>query len=64
MRSACFENLGTNGIISFIRRDKHFSDRPEELPLLNVAGVEKFSSDRTIVEYAADIWKVGPCVVS
>jgi glucan phosphorylase len=23
----------------------------------------KFSSDRTIAEYAADIWRVGPCPV-
>jgi glycogen phosphorylase len=26
--------------------------------LLNVAGSGKFSSDRTIAEYAADIWNV------
>ena len=26
--------------------------------ILNVAGSGKFSSDRTIAEYAADIWKV------
>jgi glycogen phosphorylase len=31
--------------------------------LLNVAGSGKFSSDRTIAEYAAQIWKVGPCPV-
>jgi glycogen phosphorylase len=29
--------------------------------ILNVAGSGKFSSDRTIAEYAADIWKVRPC---
>ena len=29
----------------------------------NVAGSGKFSSDRTIAEYAADIWKVQPCPV-
>jgi glycogen phosphorylase len=32
--------------------------------ILNVASSGKFSSDRTIAEYAADIWKVQPCPVS
>jgi starch phosphorylase len=31
--------------------------------ILNVANSGKFSSDRTIKEYAADIWKVEPCPV-
>jgi starch phosphorylase len=30
---------------------------------LNVAGSGKFSSDRTIAEYAAGIWEVSPCPV-
>ena len=29
--------------------------------ILNVASSGKFSSDRTIAEYATDIWKVRPC---
>jgi starch phosphorylase len=28
---------------------------------LNAAASGKFSSDRTIAEYAAGIWKVEPC---
>jgi starch phosphorylase len=31
--------------------------------ILNVAGSGKFSSDRTIAEYASDIWGVKPCPV-
>jgi starch phosphorylase len=31
--------------------------------ILNVAGSGKFSSDRTIREYATEIWKVKPCPV-
>jgi glycogen phosphorylase len=31
--------------------------------ILNVAGSVKFSSDRTIAEYAAEIWKLKPCPV-
>ena len=31
--------------------------------ILNVAGSGKFSSDRTIAEYAAEIWNVKPCPI-
>jgi starch phosphorylase len=31
--------------------------------ILNIAGSGKFSSDRTIAEYAAEIWGVKPCPV-
>ena len=32
--------------------------------ILNIAGSGKFSSDRTIAEYAREIWGVVPCPVS
>ena len=32
--------------------------------ILNVAGSGKFSSDRTIAEYASDIWNAKPCPVA
>jgi starch phosphorylase len=31
--------------------------------ILNVASSGRFSSDRTVAEYAADIWNVRPCPV-
>jgi starch phosphorylase len=34
-----------------------------EKVILNVAGSGKFSSDRTISEYAQDIWHLEPCEV-
>jgi starch phosphorylase len=39
-------------------------DRWARKTILNVAGSGKFSSDRTIAEYAASIWGVEPCPVS
>ena len=34
-----------------------------EMVISNIAGCGKFSSDRTIDEYAKEIWKVEPCTV-
>jgi starch phosphorylase len=32
--------------------------------ILNVAGSGKFSSDRTIAQYATEIWNAKPCPMS
>jgi glucan phosphorylase len=47
------------------RVDALYLDQPRwlEKAILNVARAGKFSSDRTIQEYAADIWHVEPCSV-
>jgi len=39
------------------------SDEWARKAILNVAGSGKFSSDRTIAEYAAEIWRVQPCPI-
>jgi starch phosphorylase len=38
-------------------------DRWARKAILNVAASGKFSSDRTIAEYATGIWNVEPCPV-
>ena len=42
---------------------KLYADQEDwaEKVILNIAGSGKFSSDRTIAEYAASIWNVEPC---
>jgi glycogen phosphorylase len=57
-------------LASYLWADKRLLDvyaNPDawtRMAILNVAGSCKFSSDRTIAEYAADIWDVKPCPVS
>jgi len=72
-----YDTLLTNGdhymhladLASYLDADQRlcelYSDPQEwaRKAILNVAGSGKFSSDRTIAEYAADIWKVEPCPV-
>ncbi len=54
---------------SYIEADQRLRDLYAEpgawarKAILNVAASGRFSSDRTIAEYASGIWKVGPCPV-
>ena len=54
---------------SYLEADQHLLElyaKPGEWvdkAILNVAGSGKFSSDRTITEYATQIWEVKPCPV-
>jgi len=45
--------------------DAAYVDRPSWLrkSILNIARMGKFSSDRTIREYARDVWKIKPAVI-
>jgi starch phosphorylase len=47
------------------RVDETWLDRPawRRKSLLNIARMGKFSSDRTIAEYARDIWRIKPAVI-
>jgi glycogen phosphorylase len=55
---------------SYLEADERVRElyaNPDEwalMAILNVAGSGRFSSDRTIADYAAEIWKVGPCPVA
>jgi starch phosphorylase len=54
---------------SYLEADSRLVDlhaKPEEWTrkaILNVAGSGKFSSDRTIAEYASEIWSAKPCPI-
>ena len=54
---------------SYVQADERlcalYADREEwaRKAILNVAGSGKFSSDRTIAEYADEIWNVQPCPI-
>src|SRR3954454_5655262 len=56
-------------LTSYLAADQRLTElyaRPDDWArkaILNVASSGKFSSDRTIAEYAADIWKLEPCPV-
>jgi starch phosphorylase len=56
-------------LTTYLRADRKLCDLYDDSDgwvrkaILNIAGSGKFSSDRTIAEYAADIWNVKPCPV-
>ena len=52
--------LEADGRLVELYRDKEAWAR---MSILNVAASGKFSSDRTIAEYAKEIWNVKPCAV-
>lgn len=72
-----FETLLTNGdfymhladLKSYLDADQRLTelysspDAWARKAIVNVAGSGKFSSDRTITEYARDIWTLEPCPV-
>ena len=45
--------------------DDTYKDKAKwtKMSIMSTAGSGKFSSDRTIAEYAKDIWNVQPCIV-
>ncbi len=73
-----FDTLLTHGdhymhladLRSYLEADERVCDlyaSPDEwalMAILNVAASGKFSSDRTIAEYATEIWKAKPCPVA
>jgi starch phosphorylase len=54
---------------SYLEADERVRElyaNPDEwalMAVLNVAGSGRFSSDRTVADYAAEIWRVSPCPV-
>jgi starch phosphorylase len=52
--------IARQGDVDLAFRDKKHWAR---MAILNTARSGKFSSDRTIHEYARDIWKIHPCPV-
>jgi starch phosphorylase len=53
--------IGTQERAEAAYRDRGAWDR---MAIINVARAGKFSSDRTIKQYASEIWRVEPCVAS
>jgi starch phosphorylase len=53
--------LDADGAVSALYADR---DEWARKAILNVAGSGKFSSDRTIAQYAAEIWQAKPCPVA
>jgi glycogen phosphorylase len=56
-------------LTAYLRADRKLCDLYDNADgwvrkaILNIAGSGKFSSDRTIAEYAAEVWNVTPCPI-
>ena len=67
--SELITRLHLAGLRSYLEADEQlcalYANRNEWArgTILNVAGSGKFSSDRTIAEYAEQIWNVKPCPI-
>lgn len=64
-RSPCNENAHVSAPCAQERMDETYKDsaRWTRMSIMSTAGSGFFSSDRTIMEYARDIWKTQPCHV-
>ncbi len=51
--------MPTAGSSNYTRNSEEWTRKA----ILNVAGSGKFSSDRTIAQYAGEIWNAKPCRV-
>lgn len=60
-----FADLDLYSVAHTKARDLYKNNQQEwnKKAILNIAASAKFSSDRTILEYANDIWKIKPCPV-
>ena len=61
-----FADLGTYSSAHTMARELYHTDRHQwnRRSVLNIAASGKFSSDRTIAQYASDIWQIDPCPVA
>lgn len=61
--STCADSEGVECLQARVHEVYKDKARWTRMSIMSTAGSGKFSSDRTIKEYADDIWKVQPCPV-